>query len=129
VLSDQCLGNKKTSIKTDLIGHRIEFSLDDTIHGLKSLDQSSTYITQPSSAENIDGIIATRVQYDLLASTSASSPETFDQAQIDALIESRILKVMLGAVVQKTISPYSSLSILVLIFVLLIVRSVTALVA
>jgi hypothetical protein len=97
VLSEQFHGNQQTSIHTDLIGHRLEFRLDDAIHVLKSLDQSSHYITQPSGAENIEGIIATRVQHALLATTPASSPETFDQAQIEALIEARIQKAMLGA--------------------------------
>jgi hypothetical protein len=82
---------------TDLIGHRLEFRLDDAIHVLKSLDQSSPYITQPSSAENVEGIISTRIQHALLATTPASSPETFDQAQIEALIEARIQKARLGA--------------------------------
>jgi hypothetical protein len=57
MLSEQCNGNQQTSIHTDLIGHRLEFRLDDAIHVLKSLDQSSPYITQPSSAENIEEII------------------------------------------------------------------------
>jgi hypothetical protein len=97
VLSEQCHGYQQTSTHTDLVGHRLEFRLDDAIHVLKSLDQSSPYITQTSSAENIEGIIATRVQHALLATTPASSPASFDQAQIEALIEARIQKAMLGA--------------------------------
>jgi hypothetical protein len=86
MLSEKCYGNQQTSIHTDLIGHRLEFRLDDAIHVLKSLYQCSPYITQPSSAENIEGIISTRIKHALLATTPASSPETFDQAQIEALV-------------------------------------------
>jgi hypothetical protein len=98
MLSEQFYGNQQTSMHTDLIGHRLEFRLDDAIHVLKSLDQSSPYITQPSSAENIEGIILNSIRDALLATTPASSPETFDEAQIEALIEARIQKSMLGAI-------------------------------
>jgi hypothetical protein len=97
VLSEQCHEYQQTSIHTDLVGHRLEFRLGDAIHVLKSLDQSSPYITQTPNAENIEGFIATRVQHALLATTPASSPETIDQDQLEALIEARIQKAMLGA--------------------------------
>jgi hypothetical protein len=97
MLSEQCHGNQQTSIHTDLIGHLLEFRLNDAIHVLKLLNQRSPYITHPSSAENIEGIVSIRIQHALLATTPASSPETFDQAQIEALIEARIQKAMLGA--------------------------------
>jgi hypothetical protein len=97
VLSEQCRRDQQPSMHTDLIGHRLEFRLDDAIHVLKSLDQSSPFITQPSSTENIEGLITTRIQHALLAAAPASLPETFDQGQVEALIEARIQKAMLGA--------------------------------
>jgi hypothetical protein len=96
VLAKQGPRDQQPSMHSDLIGHRLEFRLDDAIHVLKSLDQSSPSITQPSSAENIEGFIETRIQRALLATTPTSMPESFDQAQIGALIESRIQKAMLG---------------------------------
>jgi hypothetical protein len=82
---------------TDLIGHRLEFSLDDAIHVLKSLDQSNSSFTQPLIVDNKEGLPTTRFHHALLASTPENQPEICDQAQIEALIESRIQKAMLGA--------------------------------
>jgi hypothetical protein len=96
-LADQFNRDKKPSMHTEFIGHRLKFHLDDAIHVLKSLDQSNSFVTQPSIVDNNEGFATTRFNNALLASTPANQPEICDQAQIEALIESRIQKVMLGA--------------------------------
>jgi hypothetical protein len=71
VLSEQCRRDQQPSMHMDPIGHRLELRLDDAIHVLKSLDQSSPFITQRSSTENIVGLITTRIQHALLAAAPA----------------------------------------------------------
>ena len=104
-LATQFHHDQQPSMHTDLIGHRLEFRLDDAIHVLKSLDQSNAFVTQPSTIDNNEGLPTTRFHHALLAATPAHQPEICDQAQIEALIESRIQKAMLGANVRELSMP------------------------
>jgi hypothetical protein len=76
VLSDQFHHDQQPTMHTDLIGHRLKFRLCDAIQVLKRLDQSCPYITQPHSADNIEGLIKTLIQDALLTTTPASFPYT-----------------------------------------------------
>jgi hypothetical protein len=97
-LSSQGSFPKTQSKHSDLVGHRLEFRLDDAIHVLKSLDQSSSTIDQSHTTDHIEALVESRFQRAMLSARSnlVSVPESQNPHDLDNIIESKIQKALLA---------------------------------
>jgi hypothetical protein len=82
---------------SDLVGQRLEFRLDDSIHVLKSLDQSATTIDSSQTSEQIEAMVESRFQRAMLTARTSSIGEQPAEQDLRNLIDSKIQNTLLGA--------------------------------